>query len=56
MVVDGIEVDEKAVDRLKKKIVLTESCNISTKQYGDQQMVKKLKDMIEEEAKCCSNQ
>lgn len=54
--INGIEVDEKAVKRLKEKIVLLESRNINTKQLSDQQMVKKIKDMIEEEAQCYSNQ
>lgn len=54
--INAIEVDEKAVKRLKEKIVLQESRNINTKQLNDQQMVKKIKDMIEEEAQCYSNQ
>ena len=54
--INGIEVDEKSIERLKQKIVLLESRNINTKQLSDQQMVKKIKDMIEEEAKCYFNQ
>lgn len=52
---NGIDVDEKVIKRLKEKIVLLESRNINTKQLSDPQMVKKIKDMIEEEAQCYLN-
>jgi len=53
--INGIEVDEKAIKRLKEKIVLMESRNINTKQLSAPQMVKKIKEMIEEEAQCYLN-
>ena len=52
---NGIDVDEIVIKRLKEKIVLMESRNINTKQLNDPQMVKKIKDMIEEEAQCYLN-
>lgn len=55
IMIDGVEVDEKIVERLKRKIIFLENTNIRTKQYGDQQIVKKIKDMIEEEVRCYSN-
>lgn len=50
------EVDEKAIERLKKKIVIAENTNLRTKNKSDAQMVKDIKKWIEEEVKCCSNQ
>ena len=50
------EVDEKAIERLKKKIVIAENTNLRTKNKSDAQMVKEIKKWIEEEVKCCSNQ
>lgn len=53
--INSIEVDDNVIKRLKEKIVLMESRNINTKQLSDPQMVKKIKDMIEEEAQCYLN-
>ncbi len=50
------EVDEKAIERLKKKIVIAENTNLRTKNKSDAQMVKDIKKWIEEEVKCCSDQ
>ena len=50
------EIDEKAIERLKRKIVLAESTNLRTKNKTDAQMVKDIMKWIEEEVKCCSNQ
>ena len=51
-----IEVNEKAIERLKSKIVIAENTNLRTKAKSDEQMVKDIKKWIEEEEKCCSNQ
>ena len=53
---DEFVVDEKAIERLKKKIVIAESTNLRTKNKTDAQMVKDIKKWIEEEVKCCLNQ
>lgn len=50
------EIDKKAIERLKRKIVLAESTNLRTKNKTDAQMVKDIMKWIEEEVKCCSNQ
>ena len=47
---------EKAVERLKRKIILQESQNLKTREKTDQQMVAWIKKQIEEEVQCCSNQ
>ena len=50
------KIDEKAIQRLKHKIIIAENTNLRTKNKSDQQMVKDIKKWIEEEVKCCSNQ
>lgn len=49
------EIDEKAIERLKKKIVIAENTNLRTKNKSDSQMVQDMKKWIEEEVKCCSS-
>lgn len=48
-------IDEKAVERLKRKIIIAENTNLRTKNKTDAQMVKDIKKWIEEEVECCSN-
>ncbi len=48
--------DEKAIERLKKKIIIAEGNNLRTKNKTDAQMVSEIKKWIEEEEKCYSNQ
>ena len=52
----NIKIDEKAIERLKRKIVIAENTNLRTKNKTDAQMVKDIKKWIEEEVKCYSNQ
>ena len=52
---EQIEVNEKAVERLKRKIILQENQNLKTRTMTDQQMVAWIKMQIEEEAQCYSN-
>ena len=53
---DENKVDDKAIERLKRKIIIAENTNLRTKNKTDAQMVKDIKKWIEEEVKCCSNQ
>ncbi len=53
---DEFVVDDKAIERLKRKIIIAENTNLRTKNKTDAQMVKDIKKWIEEEVKCCSNQ
>ncbi|MCM1232560.1 MAG: hypothetical protein NC489_20745 [Ruminococcus flavefaciens] len=50
------ELDQKALDRLKRKIVIAENANLRTKNKTDAQMIRDIKKWIEEEVQCCSNQ
>lgn len=51
-----INVSEKAVERLKRKIIIAENQNLKTRDKSDQQMVAWIKKQIEEEVQCYSNQ
>ena len=53
---EQIKVNEKAVERLKRKIILQENQNLKTRTMTDQQMIACIKKQIEEEAQCYSNQ
>lgn len=52
---DDIKIDEKAVNRLIKKIIIQENKNLKSRTMNDGQMVKWIKDKIKEEAECYSN-
>lgn len=51
-----IQVNERAIERLKRKIIFQENQNLKTKGQSDSQMVAWIKKQIEEEVKCYSNQ
>ena len=53
---DDFVIDEKAIERLKRKIIIAENTTLRTKNKTDAQMVKDIKKWIEEEVKCYSNQ
>lgn len=49
-----IKVNAKAVERLKRKIIMQENVNLKTRALKDGQMVKWIMKKIEEEVKCYS--
>ena len=51
-IVNGIEVDTVKAQKLIKKLIIREKRNISTKEFGNAEMVKNIKKMIEEEVEC----
>ena len=51
-IVNGIEIDVAKAQRLIKKVIVKEKRNLSTKEFGSAEMVKKIKKMIEEEVEC----
>jgi hypothetical protein len=51
-----IQVDEKAIERLKRAIIIKENMNLKTRTMSDSQMVGWIKKKIEEEVQCCLNQ
>ena len=52
---EEIKIDDKAVERLKRKIIIQENMNLKTMQMSDQQMVSWIKKKIEEEVQCYFN-
>lgn len=51
-----IKVDSKAVERLKRSIIIKENMNLKTRTMNDSQMVAWIKKKIEEEVQCYLNQ
>ncbi len=51
-----LTIDDKAIKRLERWILIQESVNLRTKEFTDQQMITKIKKKIEEEVQCCLNQ
>ena len=52
---EEIKIDDKAVERLNRKIILQENMNLKTTTMSDPQMVTWIKKKIEEEAQCYFN-
>lgn len=52
----NVDIDEKIVERLKRKIIIRENTNLKTRDKSDQEMVKWIKSQIEEEVQCYLNQ
>lgn len=50
-----IETNDKIIKRLERKIITEENKNFKNKKKTDQQMVKFIKDAIEEEVSCDLN-
>lgn len=51
---NGIEVDDKAIERLMKKIVTMEGMNLKTRFKSESDMVIWIRKQIEEEVACYS--
>ena len=51
-----IQVDSKAIERLKRSIIIKENMNLKTRNMNDSQMVGWIKKKIEEEVQCYLNQ
>ena len=54
--INEIQVNERAIERLKMRIIMKENKKLKTKEKSDSQMVAWIKKQIEEEVKCYSNQ
>lgn len=52
VIINGIEIDEEKAQKLIKRMIVKEKRNLSTKEFGTTEMVKKIKKMIEEEVEC----
>ena len=49
---EEIIIDDKAIERLKKKVIIQENMNLKTRTLSDPQMVSWIKKKIAEEAHC----
>ena len=49
------EINERSIERLKRKIIIKENENLKTREKSDPQMVAWIKKAIEEEAQCYFN-
>ena len=52
---EEIKIDDKAIERLKRKIIIQENMNLKTRTMSDQQMISWIKKKIEEEPQCYFN-
>lgn len=52
----GIKIDEKKVEKLKRKIIIQENVNLKKREKSDPEMVKWIMKQIKEEVGCYSNQ
>lgn len=50
--VNGVEIDSQKAQRMLQRIIVREKTNITTKQFNDTEMARKIKKMIEEEVQC----
>ena len=55
VIMEEIKIDDKSIERLKRKIIIQENMNLKTRTMSDQQMVSWIKKKIEEEAQCYFN-
>ncbi len=53
---EEIRIDDGAIKRLKRKIIIQENMNLKTRNMTDQQMIGWIKKKIEEEVQCYFNQ
>ena len=47
-----IQIDQKKVELLLRKLITAEKINLKTRKLNDMEMVKKIKKLIEEEVEC----
>ena len=49
-------IDRDVIERIKKKVIIKENTNLKTHLLNDTQMIKWIKNKIEEEVECYLNQ
>lgn len=53
---ENLYIDEKAIERLKRIIIMQENKNLKSQEMNDSKMIDWIKKKIEEEVQCLSNQ
>lgn len=50
--INGIDVDVEKAQKLIKRVIVKEKRNLSTKEFSNPEMIRKIKKMIEEDVEC----
>lgn len=50
--INGIDVDVEKAQKLIKRVIVKEKRNLSTKEFSNPEMIRRIKKMIEEDVKC----
>ena len=50
--INGIDVDVEKAQKLIKRVIVKEKRNLSTKEFSNPEMVRRIKKMIEEDVEC----
>ena len=50
--INGIDVDVEKAQKLIKRVIVKEKRNLSTKEYINPEMIRRIKKMIEEDVEC----
>ena len=49
---NGIDVDVEKAQKLIKRVIVKEKRNLSTKEFSNPEMIRRIKKMIEEDVEC----
>ena len=50
--INGIDVDVEKAQKLIKRVIVKEKRNLSTKDFSNPEMIRRIKKMIEEDVEC----
>ena len=50
--INGIDVDVEKAQKLIKRVIVKEKINLSTKEFSNPEMIRRIKKMIEEDVEC----
>ena len=50
--INGIDVDVEKAQKLIKRVIVKETRNLSTKEFSNPEMIRRIKKMIEEDVEC----
>ena len=50
--INGIDVDGEKAQKLIKRVIVKEKRNLSTKEFSNPEMIRRIKKMIEEDVEC----
>ena len=50
--INGLDVDVEKAQKLIKRVIVKEKRNLSTKEFSNPEMIRRIKKMIEEDVEC----